>query len=96
MKNTSIQPLNCISKSINNTPAVVPVVTITTIKKPSGSYECIGCVNGKVITSVCSKDKAYNRREVEKALAEGGYSVPKVLAPVMSAKMPKKANRKAA
>jgi len=71
-------------------------VTIEEHKLPSGSWECIGYVNGKEQTSVCSRDREYNRREVASDLAEAGYLAPKQLAPVMSARMPKKSNRKAA
>lgn len=100
MENTKDVPLTCLGVfPFNNTPPDVPAITTTTTRKANGSWETVAYVNGKFYSSCSSKNKQYNLDMVRQDLAEMDYKMPeqeKQLAPVMSARLPKKSNAKAA
>lgn len=98
MENTNQQPLICYGIFPNNIAANAPKpsVQVVTENKPNGYWKTTGYVNGEPVCSSYSKDRAFNIKDVTEILAAGGHYVPKHLAPVMSARMPKKSNRKAA
>lgn len=96
MKNAINQPLICIGQFANNNTKQTAHVKIVETRKPSGSWESIGYVNDKPICSCTSKDRDFNKQAVREDLADAGYYESKTLAPVMSAKLPKKGKSQAA
>lgn len=93
MENTNQQPLICYGVFPNNIAANAPKpsVQIVTESKPDGYWKTTGYINGQPSCSSYSKDRKYNINDVKEILAAAGHYAPKELAPVMSAKLPKKA-----
>src|SRR5690606_28859175 len=68
------QPLICMG--ITKTTPANNGVTVTTTRKPSGSWETVAFVNGKFYSSCSSKDRQYNIDAVKEDLSEMGYEMP--------------------
>jgi hypothetical protein len=97
MENTKDQPLECLS--ITTLAPSLRGITVTTEKRPNGWYRTVAYVNGSFYAAEGSKDLPHNLREIKKALAQGGHTMPekpKQIAPEMSARMPKRSTTKKA
>jgi hypothetical protein len=77
-------------KAMSNT-TTKPVIKIVSYDKATGWKESVCYVNGKFFSACTSKRKTYNLAIIKQDLKEAGLEYPKTPAPVMSAKLPKKA-----
>jgi hypothetical protein len=78
-----------LNKAMSNT-TTKPVIKITTYDKGNGWKESACFINGELRFRCTSKKKTTNLACIKQDLEEAGYEYPKTLAPVMSAKLPKK------